>query len=596
MQPDRPGLHPGKDNDLTAELRLKGAPASRGYAIGPAFLFKRDIISIDDRKIEPAETEEQKDKFKKSIEQSNKELIKISTITHQKLGEEFSAIFDAQVMMLFDPEVTRLIHREIDQNLLTAEAATEKAYNLQIDLLRAAATDPYLAQRMADLEDVKFRILRNLQRGKLLSHVEDSSVIVSDNLTPADMILFSRQNIVGIALDFGGLTSHVALIARSLNIPLVIGLHKISASVKNGDELILDGIDGNVIARPSQPVLEKYLKKKEKFRKFIAIFETGISEPAVTLDGKKINVLANIEFRDEINDMQTCGAEGIGLYRTEHLFLSRGYFPSEDHQFKYYASLFSQAKDWPVTIRAFDVGGDKVLESSFHEMNPFLGWRGIRIMLDRPDIFKNQIRAILRAAIGRQVKLMFPMVHNLTQVHQIKDLMEEVYLELDRKEIPYQKVPVGVMIEVPSAVIMSEEIAREVEFFSLGTNDLTQYTLAVDRGNDIISSLYRELEPAVLRLINRTVLSGHQAGIPVSLCGELGSNILATPLLIGMGMDDISVVIRRVPEVKYLVKNLRMEDCIRLKDEILTLGTVGEVEARLKSWLTEHLPQFAGYI
>lgn len=595
MITDKPVLASNKEPDLTQEIRLKGAPASRGYAIGPAFLFKRDTITIDFRTVTPEEVEEEKDKFRKSIEQSNKELIKISTITHQKLGEEFSAIFDAQIMMLFDPEITKIILREIEQSFFTAEAATDKAFNQQIEVMKAVA-DPHLAQRITDLEDVKFRIIRNLQRGKLLSHVEDSSVIVADNLTPADMILFSRQNIVGIILDFGGLTSHVALIARSLNIPLVIGLHKISGVVKNGDEIIVDGIDGIAIARPSPNVLEKYRKKMEKFRKFISIFENDINEPAVTLDGKRVNVLANIEFRDEIGDMEVCGAEGIGLYRTEHLFLSRGYFPSEDHQFKYYASLFDLAKAWPVTIRAFDVGGDKVLESSFHEMNPFLGWRGIRIMLDRPDIFKNQIRAILRAAVGKDVKLMFPMIHNLTQVHQIKELMEEIYIELDRKEIPYKKIPVGVMIEVPSAVMVSEEIAREVAFFSIGTNDLTQYTLAVDRGNDIISSLYKELEPAVIRLIDKTIQSGHLSNIPVSICGELGSNILATPLLIGMGIDDISVVIRRVPEVKYLIKNLRQSDCIKLKDEVLKLGTVAEVEARLKSWLNEHMPQFSGYI
>lgn len=590
-------IHPTvKDQEISGEIRLKGVGAARGYAIGKAYLYKRDAIIIDRRVIHETDVADEQDKYRKSVEQSNRELVKISTITHQKLGEEFSAIFDAQILMLFDPEITRLILDFISNGRMTAESATDKAYSQNIDLLKELSADHPMTQRITDLEDVKERVIRNLQRGKLLSRVEESSIIVSDNLTPADMILFSRQNIQGIALNFGGLNSHVALIARSLNIPLVIGLHKASSAIHPGDDLIIDGTDGYLIARPSAVVMEKYHRKIEKFARFIRLFDQSAQGESVTADGRKVTVNANIEFRDELSQLDTCGAEGVGLYRTEHLFLSRGYFPSEEQQYSYYKSLFELVGHHPVTIRAFDVGGDKVLESSFQEQNPFLGWRGVRILLDRPEIFRNQMRAILRAAYGHRVKLMFPMVHNLGQVRLIKSHMNELITELKRLNVPFNPVPVGIMIEIPSAAIQAPVLAREVEFFSLGTNDLTQYTLAVDRGNDIIAGLYRELEPAVLYLIYQTILAGRQAGIPVSICGELASNLLAIPLLVGMGIDEISVIIRRAPEVRYVIQNVKQSDCEVLVGEVLALTTVSDIEQHLRSWMQSHLPALGHYL
>ncbi len=579
----------------SVEIKMKGISASKGYAIGPAYIFKRNAIEVDTRIISKEEIESELEKLKASLEKSEKELRKISSITSHKLGEEFSAIFEAHIMMLYDQQIISEIRKNIADKLICAEESTNRIFDINIDMLRAS-NDAYLSQRADDLVDVKFRIIRNLQRGKLLSRVDEQTIIISDNLTPADMILFSRQNILGISLDFGGVTSHVSLISRSLDIPLIIGLHKISSLVNQNDMVIIDGIEGVVIIRPTEKTLTKYRKKAEKHRLFCQTFMKGVEGSAVTLDGHDLSVVANIEFRDEIEDLKKYFLEGLGLFRTEHLFLSRGDFPSEEDQIVYYSKLIKQVGELPVTIRAFDVGGDKVLATSFREMNPFLGWRGIRILLDRPDIFKAQVRAVLRASVGHNVKLMFPMVHNLSQVRQIKKLMSEIYKELDDKETPFQKVPIGVMIEVPSAVAMADEIAREVDFFSIGTNDLTQYTLAVDRGNDLISVLYKELEPAVIRLIHQTIKAGKKAKIPVSMCGELASNSLAVPLLIGLGLDEFSIVVSRAPEIKYIIHNIKYADCKILADEVLKLSTLEEVESHLRSWMIKSLPQLSEYV
>lgn len=579
----------------SSDLKMKGVVASKGYAIGPAYVYKRNAIEIECRIISPDEIDSELEKLTQALERSEKELKKVASISAQKLGDEFAAIFEAQIMMLYDPVMSLQIKKNISENRICAEESTNRVFTSNIELLQAS-NDAYLNQRVGDLEDVKFRIIRNLQRGKLLSKVEEQTIIVADNLTPADMILFSRQNILAIVLDFGGITSHVSLISRSLNIPLIIGLHKISSVVKHGDMIIVDGIEGLTLVRPTTPTLKKYQKKVEKHRIFKETFLEGISGEAITKDGEMIQVVANIEFRDEMKDLLAYRMDGIGLFRTEHLFLSRGDFPSEDEQISYYSKLINHLGELPLTIRAFDIGGDKVLTSSFRELNPFLGWRGIRILLDRPDIFKAQVRAILRASYGKKVKLMFPMIHNLSQVRQIKIILNEVYKELDEHNMKWQKVPIGVMIEVPSAVIMAKEIAKEVDFFSIGTNDLTQYTLAVDRGNDLISSLYKELEPAVIRMIHQTIQAGREAGIPVSMCGEMASNSLAIPLLIGLGLTQFSIVVSRAPEFKYIVQRVQLSDCKLLADQVLGLSTLEQVENRLRLWMRKYFPKLSEFL
>lgn len=592
---DKHKITPELSRQVPEELKLKGVSGSRGYAIGPAFVYKRLAIEIENRTIDESEVVTEIEKLNISLEKSEKELKKISSITSQKLGDEFSAIFEAQILMLHDPESIKQVKAKIREKKICAEESTNRIFTKNIELL-LASNDAYLSQRAQDLEDVKFRIIRNMQRGKLLSKVDEQSIIVADNLTPADMILFSRQNIKAIVLDFGGVTSHVSLIARSLNIPLVLGLHKVTQIVQPDDLIIVDGINGSIIINPEQENKDGYLRKIEAYKTFQHLFDEKVKLPAKTVDGEVAHLYANIEFRDEIPDLGICGAEGIGLYRTEHLFLSRGDFPTEKEQIIYYQSLFKMAGKVPVTVRAFDIGGDKVLSNTFREMNPFLGWRGIRILLDRQDIFRHQLRAIILSAQGRSVRLMFPMINDVHQLREIKKIIQTIYEEFEIEGKKIQQIPIGAMIEIPSAAIMSYEIAGEVDFLSIGTNDLTQYTLAVDRVNDIISDMYRELDPAVLRLIHWTIQSGKKRNIPVSLCGEMASDVLNVPLLLGMGLREFSTVIRRIPEIKYVIQNIHLSECEALAKEVLLLDSWQTIEIKLRQWFTDHLPEFKDYI
>jgi len=447
-----------------------------------------------------------------------------------------------------------------------------------------------LKERFTDITDVKNRVIRNMKKEKLVSKVEENSIIISHELSPADTILFSKRKVQGYATDKGGITSHAAIISRALRVPAVVGMKEISKKINSGDFIIIDGLNGLIISNPNDDTLLNYKKKLEELKKYEEKLNKVIDLPSETSDKKNIELSANIEFDEEIDFVVNTGHCGIGLYRTEHLFLEAGDFPSEERQIEEYTHIADVTYPNTVTIRTYDIGGDKLLPVSEKEDNPFLGWRGIRICLDRVDIFKEQLRALLISSKNKNVQIMFPMISSVSEVIKAKNILNEVKAEFDREKIYYDKdIKVGIMIEVPSAYFLADELAKEVDFFSIGTNDLIQYLLAVDRGNENISDLFLEFHPAVLRAIKHISDAAHRNNIKISVCGEMASDPLATAVLIGLGIDELSVTPFIFPEIKQLIRNLNFEDVKKLCDEILLLSEEAEIKAKVEKYYKDNL-------
>lgn len=568
------------------EIRLRGIPGSPGIAIGRAFLFERTRPRIPHRHLAPEEVEEEIVRFREALERSERELHKIIEIARQKVDPDAAAIFEAQLLMLRDEHIYERIEQRIRSERLNAEAIVHEEFEAYLGRIQAPE-DPYWDERASDVRDVLERLLRNLQKGRLLSNVEESSIVVADELTPADLVLFSRRNILGVALDYGGPTSHTVIIARSLRVPAVLGLHTITDLAAPGDMLIVDGYTGRVIVRPSRATRNLYHRHLRWLENHIRTFERELASlPAQTRCGRRIWLRVNLEFREELPSVATLGADGIGLYRSEPLFLGRGKFVSEEEQYAYYRQIVEAVRPEVATIRLFDLGADKVLLSTYREPNPFLGWRGVRILLDRPEEFlRPQLRAILRASAHGPVRILIPMVTSLEEIERFYVYYRAIYEELRAEGVAVaDRVPVGAMIEVPSAAVLIERLAERLDFVSIGTNDLIQYLLAVDRGNDLVADLYQEFHPAVLHTLKHIIDGAHRKGIPVSLCGEMASNPLATVLLVGMGLDEFSVNPVMLPEIKYTIRQVDCEQARLLTEELLALSRTEEIEKRLQAW------------
>jgi phosphotransferase system enzyme I (PtsI) len=427
-----------------------------------------------------------------------------------------------------------------------------------------------------------------MKKEKLVSKVPEYSIIISHELTPGDTILFSKREIQGYATDKGGMTSHAAIISRALNIPAVVGMKDISVSLKTGDFIIIDGINGLVIKNPKEELVEEYKRRLDELKLHESQLKEQINLPTRTADGKDIDLSVNIEFDEEINFVVNTARCGVGLYRTEHLFLEAGDFPPEDRQIEEYTHIANMTYPNPVTIRTYDIGGDKLLPRSEKEDNPFLGWRGIRICLDRVEIFKEQLSALLRSSGKGNVRIMFPMISSVTEVLKAKEILNEVKDELDAKGISYDKsIKVGIMIEVPSAYFLADELAREVDFFSIGTNDLIQYLLAVDRGNQYISGLFQQFHPAVLRAIKSIVDAGNRNGIPVSICGEMASKPVAAAVLLGLGINELSVVPSVFAEIKQIIRKMDYAKAAELANGLLLLSSEAEISEAVKNFSAE---------
>jgi phosphotransferase system enzyme I (PtsI) len=447
-------------------------------------------------------------------------------------------------------------------------------------------------ERAQDVEDVMHRIVRNIQDQKLFSRLDGESVIISENLTPADTVIFSRNQILGYATDLGGTTSHAAILSRSLKIPAVVGLRNATRQVRPGDQVAIDGYSGLLIINPSEETLQHLQRKAARFREFDERLTAIAGLVAETADHRLIELSANIEFPEEVEFARSQGAAGVGLYRTESQIIGRAQYPSEEEQTEVYRLVAEGMYPHPVIFRTFDVGGDKVMPDAQAEENPFLGWRGIRILLDQPEIFQAQLRALLRASTRRNVRIMFPMVSTVTEVRRARAQLEAAKADLRSRDIPFdEEMKIGVMIEVPAAAIMTDAIAAEVDFLSIGTNDLIQYLLAVDRDNAAVADLYQQFNPAVLRTVKAIIDAGHRRNVWVGMCGEMAGDPLATILLVGLGLDEFSTVPTTLPEIKKIIRSVRSKDARRVADRALTLETDEEIRTFLARTTRKLIPE-----
>lgn len=566
---------------------LNGIAAAPGIAIAQAYLYEKEKLEIKDGVV--TDTQEAIDSLQEAIERSKYELRKVFDIATEKMGKNRAAIFEAQLMILDDPVLIGQIVKRIKTEKRLPEFIVNDEITRYQELMNAS-DELYMKERSHDIEDIKNRIIRNLQKKRLQSKITSQVIVVTASLTPADTILFAKSNVKGYITDFGGLTSHAAIVSRSLKIPAVVGTHDATAKIKNGDLVIMDGFHGIVILNPDETQLDFYRSKIEKLTQFDKELAGLKDKPAVTLDGKEIVIRGNIDISDEVDYLIENGARGIGLLRTEQIFGGLDTFPSEDEQFLAYHDLAQKIYPEYIIIRAFDVGGDKFLPHDVKEPNPFLGWRGIRFLLDNPGIFKSQIRAVLRASVHKNIKLMLPMVASLEEVKRSKTLIKECKEELRKEKAKFDShLPLGAMIEVPSAAMLAKEFADEVDFLSIGTNDLIQFILAVDRGNEIVSMLYQEFHPAVIRTINQIIKNGQRGHAFVSMCGEMAGDTIAIPLLVGMGLDSLSVSPASIPYIKRIIRNLSFEKAQELANECLSCGSLQEISEKIEKFFSENL-------
>ena len=573
----------------TNEITLHGIAAAPGIVMGKVFVYTKHVPHIDEKTIVPEDIEKEIERLRSAVIRSEKELQKILSFAEQKIGDSKAKIFEAQIMILSDNVLFDSIYKRIRKERKNAEFVVHGEIT-KYQQLMMNSSDEYMRERAHDVEDVKNRIIRNIQEEKLISRFEGGSIVVSQSLTPADTILFSRNEILGYATDTGGVTSHAALLSRSLKIPAVVGLKDVTSHVLSGASMVLDGYSGVVIINPSEETIAQYKRRSREMAKF----EHGLNNlrdlPAQTIDGKQVELVSNIEFAEEIRFSKAQGSHGVGLYRTEGLLMGKDAFPSEEEQYREYKLIAEKVFPNKVIMRTFDIGGDKVIAHSYEEENPFLGWRGIRVALDRPETFIAQIRAMLRASSKKNIWVMFPMVSSLKEVRRAKALVAQAKESLRAEKVAFDDtMKIGVMIEVPSAAVVAGDIAREVDFLSIGTNDLIQYLLAVDRGNDIVSQLYQEFEPAVILTIRHIIKEAHKNKIPVSMCGEMAGDPVATLLLLGLGLDEFSVIPYVLPEIKKIIRSVPLREAQKIAVKAMKFSTVEEV----KEFLIGHVKRLA---
>lgn len=559
---------------------IKGIVANPGIAIGPAYHFNRALLVAEERQLEQSDVADELIHFDESIEKAKLEIEKISNIAEQKAGTHGAAIFEAQKMMLEDKYFLDSIRYRIKNELQSAAFIVDAEFTKQQHIL-GTSESPLMRERVDDVEDVKQRLLRHLLRKeKLLSKLIEPAIVVAEFLTPADAILFSKEELLGFAMDGGGMTSHVSILARSLGLPAVVALHTAASHVETGDLIIIDGDDGKLIVSPDPETLTFYKEKRNTQPEISKNdqLEGKLAYPPTTNDGHEIALSMNMELIGEeaIREAETRSkikgkpVIGLGLVRTEHFLNANDEIPSEAEQTRIYTELARRFLPAHVTIRTFDIGGDKFIGGGFHEKNPFLGWRGIRISLDEPETFLAQVRSILRASTHKNVRMMVPMLTSIEELDQTFLLIEKAKQQLrDHGESFDESLPIGAMIEVPAAALMAEAFARRCDFLSIGSNDLTQYTLAVDRGNEFIVHLFDELHPAVLRLINQTVMAAHRHNKRISLCGEMGAKYIALPIILGLDIDEISLSPLRIASTVKLIGKIQYSKSKNLVKKIL---------------------------
>lgn len=561
---------------------LKGIPASPGVAIGRAFLFDAGQFIVSEKDISERAVPKEIARFEEALIKTRAELLAIQKKINQEMGSKHGEIFNAHLLVLED----RMLIEEVIGRLKKERKCVEYIFTKVIEKYIKVFTkmnDEYLRERISDIDDVRKRILKNLTGAeeKSLSSLTQKVIVVAYDISPSDTATMHKQNVLGFITDIGGRTSHTAIMAKSLEIPAVVGLEKATGRIQSGDMLIVDGTAGLVIINPAPDVLKKYQAKKVQFVEFEKTLVDFKDKPAETLDGHRVEISANIELPTEVDSVISHGAEGIGLYRTEFLYMNKSALPDEEEQFEAYKNVVMKFPENPVIIRTLDLGGDKFLSQLKvpHEMNPFLGWRAIRFCLAKPEIFKVQLRAILRASAFGHVKIMFPMISGVEELRQAIKLLEEARQELRSKNVTFNDdMEAGAMIEIPSAALTCDFLAKEVDFFSIGTNDLIQYSLAIDRANEKIAYLYKPSHPAVIRLIKNIIDAGHREKIWVGMCGEMAGELGFVLILLGLGLDEFSMSPAAVPEMKYIIRSVSFKEAREIAEKALSFSTAGEVE------------------
>ncbi len=591
--PDRPD---------SGEMIFRGIAVSSGVCVGKVLLLGQTRIQVTRQEIPEAELPRQLERLEQGLLATRQQLSEIQLQVTQAMGAKDASIFDAHLLVLDDPTLLEGVTRMISDEKVTAEWAFHTVAERFARTLEALPDD-YLRERVADLRDVAMRVVNNIlghHDTVDLANLKEPCVIIAHDLSPSITARLDKKMVLGFGTDVGGKTSHTAIMARSLRIPAVVGLQHASHQLEAGQTVLLDGFTGVVILRPTEQTLFEYgrieLRRKSFDEKLIEIHD----QPAVTLDGVQITLSANVEEAADAAEVKRAGGEGVGLFRTEFLFLNRTTLPSEEEQYQAYHQVAAELNPQPVIIRTLDLGGDKLPSSESipqdtAEMNPFLGWRAIRFCLQESAIFRAQLRAILRASAAGNVKIMYPMISGLEELTQSNELVEQCKAELRAAGVPFdENIEIGAMIEIPSAVMIADALAKRVKFFSIGTNDLIQYTLAVDRLNEKIAYLYDPTHPAVLRLIKMTVEAAHRNGIWVGVCGEMATDPAMVPLLLGLGVDELSATPPLVPPVKHIIRHLKLSECQELADFALACESSAEILTRSQALVARSAPELFG--
>jgi len=567
-------------------LKLKGIAASQGISFAKAYVFVEPDLTVKEVKIEDVAAEIKR--FEDAIEASKKELTIIKENALASLGADKAAVFEAHLLILDDPEFMGTVKTDIESKVINAEYAFKETSDMFISMFEAMDNE-YMKERAADIRDVSKRILAHLLGVDLPnpSLIDEEVIVIADDLTPSDTAQLNKKYVKGFATNIGGRTSHSAIMARSLEIPAVVGTSSITEDVKNGDILVLDGLDGVVLVNPDEATTAEYKEKHAKFEAQKAEWAKLVTEKSVTKDGHEVILAANIGTPADLEGVKNNGGEAVGLYRTEFLYMGRDQLPTEDEQFEAYKAVLEGMGDKPVVVRTLDIGGDKELPylDLPKEMNPFLGFRAIRLCLEEKDLFRTQLRALLRASVYGKLCVMFPMIATVQEFRAAKALFLEEKEKLVAEGVAVSNdIELGIMVEIPSTAVIADIFAKEVDFFSIGTNDLIQYTMAADRMSEKVSYLYQPYNPAILRLVKNVIEASHKEGKWTGMCGEMAGDSLAIPLLLGMGLDEFSMSATSILQARSQIKNLTLDEMKELVEKAVMCATTEEVLALIEEY------------
>ncbi|WP_407943218.1 phosphoenolpyruvate--protein phosphotransferase [Macrococcoides goetzii] len=566
---------------------IKGIGASDGVAIAKAYLMIEPDLSFSEEKV--TDTAAEVEKFKAAVNQSKVELTQIRNNAEVALGADKAAIFDAHLLVLEDPELINPIEENIKNNQSNAAAALSEVSNNFVTIFESMDNE-YMRERAADIKDVSKRVLSHILGVTLPNPtlIDEPVVIIAEDLTPSDTAQLNKAFVQGFATNIGGRTSHSAIMSRSLEIPAVVGTKNITSLVNQGDFVIVDGIEGEVILNPDEATITAYKQKQSQFIEEKELLKQLVNDKTVTSEGKHVELAANIGTPDDLTGVVNNGAEGIGLYRTEFLYMGRDTMPSEDEQYEAYAKVLKEMKGKRVVVRTLDIGGDKELPylNLPKEMNPFLGYRAIRLCLAQPEIFRPQLRALLRASVHGNLSIMFPMIATINEFREAKAILEDEKANLKKENIKFSdNIELGIMVEIPSTAAMADIFAKEVDFFSIGTNDLIQYTMAADRMSERVSYLYQPYNPAILRLVKQVIDASHKEGKWTGMCGEMAGDTTAIPLLLGLGLDEFSMSATSILRARRQIKNLSQVEMSKLAEQALNCSTQEEVISLVDAYL-----------